>query len=877
MKLHRIRLRNYRGVVDSEVEFAERGVTIVQGPNEVGKTSISEAFGLAIRFADNSTDRRVRSVRPVSRDDGTEVEFELSTGPYRLEFEKRWFRKPGTTLNVMAPRNENHSDRAAHDRLNEILAETLDDKLMKALQIEQGTELKLPGFKNVSSISKALEKAAGGDVTGAEEATPMDRIREEYDRYWTPTGRRKGERKSSNDRVTAAEEEVRDLKGLMEEIDRDAKEMERLSGEVERISATRDDSEKIEGGLLERWTAIEGMRRDVESKEALRRAAESRRDQVAGEWERRREMIESLSARAKKLTVLEAEAEEAAPALAAAIRRSEQTDIALRESVKVLRDAESKRDRAIQDRDFLRQQIEVAQITERYDRYVKAEQSLKEAEEYLEFSKVDDGVRDRIEEAYLDDQRAKAATDSAAASIETTALADITVQIAGKDFRLATNEVTKVQVEDEVLLVIPGVVQMRVSAGPDAKVLAEQRRRTWETYRRLCDDVGVADLNEARQAAQKRRDALRDRKEARKSIEQDLRDWTPDIMLANIEKLTERVTAYPVERPEYPPLPADYAEAESIASRSEGLVGDCQSGLRTREEAAEKAKEELAKSRVNETDLEVRRKVALTSKDEAETGLDVARKIQTDAVLMGVLAKAQQELDDSHNSLEETEAQLNAADPASLETRLENAKASKRRAIQDLESNRDRQSKLQASLDYRSERGPQGSYDEALSKLQNLEREHESTEARAEAAKLLRETFERHRRQAHQRYVLPFKEKIDQFGRIVFGSTFEVEVSEELEVVGRTLDDVTLETSQLSTGAREQLGVLSRLACAVIVSPDDGGVPVMIDDALGWSDPQRLQRMGAAIATAGQQCQVVILTCTPGRYSYVGNAKVVRL
>ena len=51
----------------------------------------------------------------------------------------------------------------------------------------------------------------------------------------------------------------------------------------------------------------------------------------------------------------------------------------------------------------------------------------------------------------------------------------------------------------------------------------------------------------------------------------------------------------------------------------------------------------------------------------------------------------------------------------------------------------------------------------------------------------------------------------------------------------------------------------------------------MIDDALGWSDPQRLQNMGAAIAAAGKQCQVVVLTCTPGRYSHVGNAKVITL
>ena len=99
----------------------------------------------------------------------------------------------------------------------------------------------------------------------------------------------------------------------------------------------------------------------------------------------------------------------------------------------------------------------------------------------------------------------------------------------------------------------------------------------------------------------------------------------------------------------------------------------------------------------------------------------------------------------------------------------------------------------------------------------------------------------------------------------------------DLRVVRRTLGSTTLDVDQISTGAREQIGVLSRLACAAIVSPDDGGVPVMIDDALGWSDPQRLQTMGAAIKAAGKQCQVIVLTCTPGRYSHVGQAKVVHL
>ena len=59
--------------------------------------------------------------------------------------------------------------------------------------------------------------------------------------------------------------------------------------------------------------------------------------------------------------------------------------------------------------------------------------------------------------------------------------------------------------------------------------------------------------------------------------------------------------------------------------------------------------------------------------------------------------------------------------------------------------------------------------------------------------------------------------------------------------------------------------------------PDGGGAPVIIDDALGWSDPDRLERMGAAIAAAGQHCQVIILTCTPGRYAHIGNSNTIQL
>jgi hypothetical protein len=49
------------------------------------------------------------------------------------------------------------------------------------------------------------------------------------------------------------------------------------------------------------------------------------------------------------------------------------------------------------------------------------------------------------------------------------------------------------------------------------------------------------------------------------------------------------------------------------------------------------------------------------------------------------------------------------------------------------------------------------------------------------------------------------------------------------------------------------------------------------DDALGNSDPARLERLGAVLGMAGRQVQVIVLTCTPDRYRNVGSAEVIRL
>ena len=46
MKLLRVRLRHFRGIDERELVFAREGVTLVTGPNEIGKSSFAEALDL---------------------------------------------------------------------------------------------------------------------------------------------------------------------------------------------------------------------------------------------------------------------------------------------------------------------------------------------------------------------------------------------------------------------------------------------------------------------------------------------------------------------------------------------------------------------------------------------------------------------------------------------------------------------------------------------------------------------------------------------------------------------------------------------------------------------------------------------------------------
>ena len=62
-----------------------------------------------------------------------------------------------------------------------------------------------------------------------------------------------------------------------------------------------------------------------------------------------------------------------------------------------------------------------------------------------------------------------------------------------------------------------------------------------------------------------------------------------------------------------------------------------------------------------------------------------------------------------------------------------------------------------------------------------------------------------------------------------------------------------------------------------MIVAEEGGMPLIMDDALGYTDPERLRLMGAVLTKAAKECQIVIFTCVPDRYGNIGDAAIVSL
>jgi DNA repair exonuclease SbcCD ATPase subunit len=876
MKFLRLRVASYRGVAFAEVIFAPTGITLVQGPNEVGKTSLGEAIGLLFEFPDSSKHRDVEAIRPVHRDEGPEIELHAESGPYTFTYFKRFHKKPETRLTIRSPKPENHTGREAHDRAEAILRETLDIDLWKALTIQQGDAIQQPALAKQTSLSVALDKVAGGRPADPREEGLFDRVREEYSRYYTGHGAERKELMESRKAQTTAQAEItsieQEIHDLEQDIDR-AVALQRELGQLQRKEEELNKEVASHAASLEQIASLESAL----SAAQLKLEAAGKAEQIARrDKETRQGLVDAVEKASKEHTRIEETTVMSLPALKHADEELKKAQNAHIDSDRKRKEADVLAALRRADFDYYNNKLHLEQLRERKERIDQARKNAEQAEEVLARNRVDKRALKKIQDAERALLTANAQLETAAPTVLLRGLAECLLSIDDSEIRLGKGEVRTIPVADRSRLTIPNTLDVEITAGSSTEELSRKVEEVREGLDKACAAAGVKDPDEARKTFEERRDASR-HVETKGQVEKDnLRDLTYEQLERKLNGLQKGVPEYRARRVPEPAICPDLDSAKKERANAEAAQRKANSEWESAREALDAAR--TVREGLNTKYQEVRVQLDLLGKElnHTQDNLEKARKGVPDDALDLNLAEAARAVVREEGSVGSAEASLKAKSPERVKTLAETAKGSLQTTQTRRSSAQTELTEVQTRLKIHGEEGLHEKLHMAQTHLERISHENESLFRRASVAKLLFESMREARDKARQAYVAPLKEKIEALGRLVFDDAFQVDINEDLQIASRTSKGVTVPFESLSGGTKEQLSLIFRLACSMIVAKD-GGTPLILDDALGYTDPERLRLMGAVLAKAAKECQIIIFTCVPDRYGNIGEATVVAM
>lgn len=894
MRIHRLRLRDYRGIADRDVRFADHGVTVVEGANEAGKSSMIEALDLLLHTRADSKSAKVRDIMPSGRDVGSEVEVEMTCGPWHITYGKRFNRQPSTTLTVHAPRAEQVSGRDAHERVLEILGDHADLALFRALRLLQSGDPALGALTDSSALARALDRAVDGtsdpdhDSAGGPDADdPADHalieaVLAEYRRYRTPgQGRPTGELSAAlaavddaqrrHDQLEAARDAVEaDARRLRETIDRRA--------EVERATELRA-VERDELAVV--WEQVEGLQTavasaDSEVRHLLTAVQLARRDVV--ERQRTQAEIDSRTKDSERL----AEVVERHRATAAA---------AAADAAALSGDLSGARDRWEQVRSeltaarialrTLRERRELADLMTRLDQLDDLAARRDELAAESASNTVDRAAVDAAAELGRRRADAQARVDAAAARFTVTPTGATPVRVDGI---VVDGESEHVALADSVIEA-DGIVRVQVHRTAGTERPVEQLAAVDAEIADFCARHGLRALADHHDRAQRRVEATHALAAVRERMAEKCGGRDRSTLIARRDELRARLT----EGDEYAAA-VDGAEVDGAAV--DGAEGDDGVDISATIDELTTAERDLGEL-VMRAERAVTQRLSAERESTAQASAMGEERARVLASLEGLArrrdelvgelddAQAQQTVDLAERRLEQARehrarvaADLDALDVADIEMRRARV-ATELERLQREHADADRvATELRTRIELYRDESRLDDLQESTAELRAARETLARVQRRADAATMLWQTLTDKRQQTRVRYADPFGRRLAELGSHVFGDGVRFDVDENLDVVSRTVDGVTVRHDALSGGAREQIGVLTRLACATLVDEADG-VPVLVDDALGYSDPRRLAAMGDVLAAAGRDAQVIVLTCSPDRYRGVDGATVV--
>ncbi len=202
-----------------------------------------------------------------------------------------------------------------------------------------------------------------------------------------------------------------------------------------------------------------------------------------------------------------------------------------------------------------------------------------------------------------------------------------------------------------------------------------------------------------------------------------------------------------------------------------------------------------------------------------------------------------------------------------------------RRSVETLQNRvRERRTEVDSLQGILSNLLEQGGYDMVQARegdVATLEQECARIEVRASAAKRLWDVLREERAKVVERLVEPVIGRIRPYLKDLFpGSTLAA--GQDLDFKGLQTGNLPEPYEALSGGAQEQIALLTRLGLAEVLAGGDR-LPVLLDDALVNTDPDRIKLVHKALYRAANRLQIVLFSCHEILYDDLGADQVISL
>lgn len=144
-------------------------------------------------------------------------------------------------------------------------------------------------------------------------------------------------------------------------------------------------------------------------------------------------------------------------------------------------------------------------------------------------------------------------------------------------------------------------------------------------------------------------------------------------------------------------------------------------------------------------------------------------------------------------------------------------------------------------------------------------------EKEAAVLQLLLDTLEAAEGEAKTRYLAPVISRVEPYLKMLLPGA-DIVIDEDLRIAAIQRAGQREDFDVLSGGTKEQLAVLTRLAFAELLLGQGRPATVILDDALAFSDDDRIESMFDILMRAGDKVQIIVLTCRKKLFTRLGAA-----